>query len=159
MFSPRPLPSVFREASPRTKRSISSSALMFSSSREIFFREIITFPSTWAISTYSRVPGSAYFTAFCSRLDSVRHTSRPSARIITGDSGHRTTGIRGTAASLSANSPSAWFTASTASISVISTFIFPVVALLMSIRSSMNFFIRPDCRESTARYSSPCSWE
>ena len=42
MFSPSPLPSVVRELSPRTKRSISSSGSMLSASREMFLNENAT---------------------------------------------------------------------------------------------------------------------
>ena len=42
MERPRPLPSVWREASPRTKRSISSSGEMFSSARETFLKLMVT---------------------------------------------------------------------------------------------------------------------
>ena len=51
MLRPRPLPSWLREASPRTKRSMSSSALMFRESREMFLKEMHTFPSTATMST------------------------------------------------------------------------------------------------------------
>ena len=37
MESPRPLPSVVLDSSPRINRSVSSSALMFSGASEIFF--------------------------------------------------------------------------------------------------------------------------
>ena len=42
MDSPSPLPSVCREASPRTKRYISSSGEIFSSSRETFLKLMVT---------------------------------------------------------------------------------------------------------------------
>ena len=45
MESPSPLPSVWREVSPRTKRSISSSGEMFSSARDIFLKLMVICPS------------------------------------------------------------------------------------------------------------------
>ena len=45
MDSPSPLPSVCREASPRTKRSISSSGEMFSSARDTFLKLSVICPS------------------------------------------------------------------------------------------------------------------
>ena len=142
---------MFRESSPRTKRSISSSASTFSSSREIFFREMMTFPSTAITSIYTRVPGRAYFTVLLRRLLSTRQASLPSAIMATDSSGWRNTGVSWAFSSLSANSPSAWFTDSTASSFVMSAVRFPVLALLISIRSSISFFKRWDCRLRTSR--------
>ena len=45
MESPSPLPSVWREVSPRTKRSISSSGEMFSSARDTFLKLMVICPS------------------------------------------------------------------------------------------------------------------
>ena len=45
MESPSPLPSVWREASPRTKRSISSSGEMFNSARDTFLKLRVICPS------------------------------------------------------------------------------------------------------------------
>ena len=50
MDSPRPLPSVFREVSPRTKRSISSSAEMFRGVAEMLRKVMVTsFSSAWQV--------------------------------------------------------------------------------------------------------------
>ena len=51
MDSPRPLPSEWREASPRTNRSISSSGEMFSSSRDTFLKLMTACPSRTAAVT------------------------------------------------------------------------------------------------------------
>ena len=64
MESPRPLPSVVLDESPRIKRSVRSPALLFSLARECsdtFLMEKTTFSSTYAISTYTLVFSSAYF--------------------------------------------------------------------------------------------------
>ena len=82
MFSPRPLPSVWREASPRTKRSMSSSALTFSRSREMFFMLTATRSSRAVRSMYTRLPARAYLHTLLSRLSSTRQRSRPSARAV-----------------------------------------------------------------------------
>ena len=79
MFRPRPLPSVCLEASPRTKRSISSSALTFRAAREMFFIEMTAAAPSVRTSTYTRVSGSAYFTTLLNRLSMTRQSSRPSA--------------------------------------------------------------------------------
>ena len=49
MDNPRPLPSVWRERSPRTKRAMSSSAGMFSSYFEMFLNVIETVFSSAAL--------------------------------------------------------------------------------------------------------------
>ena len=79
MDRPRPLPSVERELSPRTKRSVSSSAEIFSGYREIFFTTIRTPSSPASVDRYTLVPGMAYLQMLLIRLSSTRHSSRPSA--------------------------------------------------------------------------------
>lgn len=81
MDRPRPLPSVWRERSPRTKRAISSSAGMFSSYLEMFLNVIVTIPAFALLSKYTRVPGMAYLQMFENRFPSTRDSSCPSAWI------------------------------------------------------------------------------
>ena len=51
MARPKPLPSVFREASPRTNRSISSSAEMFRGEAEMFRKAMTT---AWSVVSQER---------------------------------------------------------------------------------------------------------
>ena len=79
MDRPRPLPSLVRELSPRTKRSCNSSAEMFSSSRDTFFTLMLTRWASRAKDTYTRVPGMAYLQALPMRLSVTRDKSTGSA--------------------------------------------------------------------------------
>ena len=83
MLSPSPLPSPpVRERSPRTKRSVSSSPVMFSGSLEMLRKVTNARPSFTEVVRYTRVPGRAYFTMFVIRLENTRQSSCPSARIL-----------------------------------------------------------------------------
>ena len=79
MESPSPLPSVWRLLSPRTKRSIRSSAEMFSSLRETFLMLTVASCSSAAAAAYTRVPGIAYLHMLFIRLSITRLSSLPSA--------------------------------------------------------------------------------
>ena len=59
----------------------------------MFFREMMTFPSSAITSIYTRVPGRAYFTVLLRRLLSTRQASLPSAIMATDSSGWRNTGV------------------------------------------------------------------
>ena len=153
MERPRPLPSVFREASPRTKRSMSSSAEMFSGSAEMLRKMMVTCSSVaWQV-RYTRVPGWAYFWMLLKRFSNTRHSRRPSAEM----RGVPSAGVRQRVSFLAARrssySPVVWPRKTFTSVGWRSTLRLPVVALEASTKSSVSFFRRADWRSSTSRYS------
>ena len=153
MLSPKPLPSVFRELSPRTKRSISSSPLMFSCWAEILRKVTVARPASLSRLIYTRVPAMAYLHTLFSKLSKTRHMCRPSAIIVTGSFGFVTTSSSPAAFSFSAYSPAHWSMSTPSSQRSKLTFRLPVLALEASIRSSMSFFSLADWRDRTSRYS------
>ena len=77
MDSPRPEPSVVRDSSPRTKRSISRSGGTFRGSRETFFTDRLTLPFPQKISIYTRFTDRAPVEALlASTRSSVSFLSR-----------------------------------------------------------------------------------
>ena len=151
--SPKPLPSVFREVSPRTKRSISSSPEILSGYFDIFLKVITAFLSLTVKSIYTRVPGSEYLHTFPVRFSSTRHKCRPSAIILTGASGTVSTGVSPAFLSRSSNSPTVCESKTPASHSESSTFKLPLDAFEASTKSSISFLRRLDCLSSTSKYS------
>ena len=72
MLRPRPLPSLVREASPRTNRWVNSWGEIFSGWAEIFLiSNTPKFPCLYT-RTYTREPAAEYCLAFCSRFSSTR---------------------------------------------------------------------------------------
>ena len=77
--NPRPLPSVFLELSPLTKRSISSSLVILSGYLEIFLKVIVTSSFVSSRFTYTRELGSAYLQILFIKLSTTLHKCLPSA--------------------------------------------------------------------------------
>ena len=139
MESPRPLPSVFLETSPRMNRSVSSSAEMFRGWAEIFFSENVTAGFSTFISAYTLVFSMAYFATFPKTFSRTLHSLLPSAQIIASSSSKWTIRVRFFSRNFSSNSPITWCTSSTKFRSAISREIFPVLALDASTTSSVRF--------------------
>ena len=144
MDSPRPLPSVVLATSPRTKRSVSSSGLIFNGFSDTFLMVKMAWPSSSITSTYTRLCSMAYLNALVYRFSRTLHSRRPSARIISTSSGTLHTRSRRRMVNRSSNSPLVCCTSSTRSISDISSFMLPELALEASTRSSVSVFRRWD---------------
>ena len=159
MEIPSPLPSVLRDSSPRTKRSISSSLDMLSGYRDVFRKMSSPCPPFSRRSTYTRVPGCAYLQILFIRLSITRQKCLPSAITYTGVSGFWISSVRSAAFSLCSNSPTICTTETPASSFSRCTARLPVEAFDASIRSSISFFSRFDWRSNTSRYPSAVSLE
>ena len=153
MLRPRPLPSVLRELSPRTKRSVSSSPLMFRRVAEMLRKVTAALSASAVRSRYTRGPRWAYLQMLFSRLSKMRHMCRPSAMIFTDSSGFVRISSSPAAESFSLYSPAIWSSRMPSSHSVRFTLMLPLDALDASSRSSMSFLSFADCRSSTSRYS------
>lgn len=86
--SPRPLPSVFLDSSPRLNLSISSSAEIFRGAPEMFFYfedhhffTSVLLGSVSLMSIYTLLLSMAYFDTLPNRFSSTLHISCPSAMI------------------------------------------------------------------------------
>ena len=84
MERPKPLPSVVREASARTKRSTISLGSKSSSCRDMLFIQTQAFSSCFATSIYTREFSKEYCRAFTIRFWKIRYSFSPSATIISG---------------------------------------------------------------------------
>ena len=153
MESPSPLPSIFLELSPRTKRSNSSSPSMFSAYLEIFRKIILHASPSLSMLTYALVEGCAYLQILFIRFSNILHKCLESAETTNGSFALFTISSISFAFSFSSNSPIVCVSITCASQRSHTTDRVPADALEASIKSSISFFRRPDWRLSTFRYS------
>ena len=147
MDSPRPLPSVVRFWSPRTKRAVRWSASMVISLREMFRIITVARPPPaglgWAVKfTYTREPSRAYWSQLRIRFWNTRYSRWPSAWTSMGVSGISTRQAKVDCRKSSSISPKVCCSSLPMSRSSKSREMFPVAALDTSNTSCTMWFSR-----------------